>query len=445
MQPIYTLAASFLLAGVLSTGSAMASPFASPPPLPLTAVGDALSCAAPVAPSVMALSDALEQALCANPGLRAYAQDLQAATADISRARAAYLPDLSATLQANQVDSQGLRQHDVALRWLLLDFGGRESSLAAAAASASAAEATLRDQAQALALEVSLAFFQAQAADASLQAAQAQLEVAQRALAVASARHKVGEAIKLDVLQAQSSLAQGEQQLTQAQADARTRRAHLAMLLAVPAEDSGALQLAPVEDLQVQVPEQALADLVEQARNERQDLQADRKRVDALSAQANAARAAHLPSVSLVGNMRWTNSQPAGTRRTDTVGVQVNIPIFSGGATQAQVDRLQAQAQAQQERLAAAQNRAGYDVVNSFVTLQTSAAQLNTAEALLRSSTEAQAQALARYEAGVGTMLEAFDSMSKRASAQQNLIAARLALQSARVQLARQLGQMPTF
>lgn len=431
---------AYLMAISLS-GAAAAS---EPPPLIAPAVTPVMACSAPVSP--LTVTAAVAQALCANPLLKAYAQDVKASAADVSKAQAAYLPTVSANFLSSHASATGSNStHAVALNWLMLDFGGRSNTLAAAKALGSAADNALKEQAQALAADVAQAYFRVQAADASIAAADAQVKVATRALDVASARYKVGDAIKLDVLQAQSSLEQSRLTLSQAKSEAGTAKAYLAMLVAAPAEKAQLLQVTPVDTAATTSPPQELTELVEQAKAQRRDLAATRDRVAALNAQASAARAAHLPTVSLVGNVQWADQAIGGARRSDSIGVQVSIPIFAGGATQAQVRSLTAQSDALRERLQAAENQAGYEVVSSYLTLQSAVDQLQAATSLESSASEAQAQALARYEAGVGTMLEAFDSMAKRAAASQSAISARLSLQSARVQLARHLGQMPTL
>ncbi|MNR71405.1 Antibiotic efflux pump outer membrane protein ArpC precursor [compost metagenome] len=400
------------------------------------------TCAPP--PSPVSLSQAVQRALCANPSLRGYQFELAAAQANSDRARAAYLPSVTAGYSKQRLDAGGeTSQRQVALNWLLYDFGGRSATYDAAKASAAAASSVLADQAQSLALDVAQGYFQLQANEAAVDAALAQEAASKHALELATARHKAGEAIRLDVLQAQSALSQATVARTRAVAAVATSRAYLAMLLDVPAESSAGLKLAGFADEVGKAPPQALADLVLQAKSARADLRAGQEQLRALRSQAEAARAAHLPTVSLVGNLGRTTAAAGPSVSSNSIGINVSIPLFAGGATQAQARALTAQADAQEQRLHSATNRAGYDVVSTYQTLLAASDQLAAASTLAESARAALDQAVARYRAGVGAMLEVFDSLSKRASAEETLISSRLNLQLARVQLARSLGQMP--
>lgn len=392
------------------------------------------------------LSQAVEHAFCANPSLRASRFDAEAAAADADRARAAYRPSVSATTSVS-IPEEGASssQYGVALNWLLFDFGERAAKNAAARAVLSAAESTAQAQAQDLALSVAQVFFQVQAAEAAVNSALAQEVQARQALRVAKARYAVGDVPRLDELQARSTVAQAQHALAKARGSLATQRAALATLLGVPADEFRrvAVDGASTSDTVATQTPQALADMVQRALAFRADLDAARSRLASLDAQTNAARAQHLPTVSLSANLSRSNPARGASIDNRAIGFTVSIPLYSGGATDAQVRSLTAQAEAQKERLAAAEAKVAQEVVSAVENVTSSAAQLEAALALSQAAAEAQEQSLARYQGGVGTSLEMLDAMAKNAAAAETLINARLAAQLARVQLARSIGQMP--
>lgn len=418
-----------LAAGVLFSGSAWAL--------------EPADCPMPV--ERLTLSKAVDQALCVNPGLHSYRFDSAASRADIDAAKAGYLPTLSATASSARLSS-GVQSNDqaLALKWLLWDFGARDATVSAAKATLSASEAKEIGAAQDLALDVAKSFFQLQANKAALGAAVAQVTASQKALDLADARHRAGEAIKLDVLQAQSALSQALVAKSQAQTALATQQAYFAMLLAVPAETANLVFIdeTPVE-LSPSLPTTGLAELVRTAKERRTDLVASAAQVTALERKVEAARSEYLPTVTLNGTFQRSGVSDSPASRTNSIGISVNIPIFSGGETRAKVSSLRAQADAQADRLAAAKNQAGYEVVAAYEAVKSSVDQLSAAESLSTAAKEAYDQALARYRAGVGTMLEVFNALSQQSSAQETLISAQLGYRLSRAQLAHSLGEMP--
>lgn len=405
--------------------------------------------ACPALNSPFSLSEAVAQSMCANPEMQSYRWDAKSSAANEDVARAAYLPTVSASLATTR-ESAGTEagyQRGVALQWLVYDFGGREARVAAAASSRSAAEASADDKAQGLALQVAEAYFQVQATGASTEAAIVQEKAAAKALELATARHKAGLAVALEVLQAKSALAQATVTRTRAQGQAQVQKALLAKLIGVPAQESAALAVEPVAAGSQQglaVP-RGLDELVQEARKSRSDITAQRAKAEALSAQARSARAAYLPSIGLNAGINRGNSVFGDTSSAKTIGLTVSIPLFSGGADTAQTRSLEAQAMAQRELLAAKENEAGYDVVAAHETLVSAMAQLEASTVLVESASLAVQQAIARYEAGVGTMLEVLDTLSKGASADETHINSQLSARLARAQLARSLGQLPVL
>lgn len=411
----------------------------------LSASAHAQSCAPLGSP--FSLSEAVSQALCANPEMRGYRLDASASAANVDVARAAYLPTITANVSGTRqsTGTEAGSQRGIALNWLLYDFGGREARVAAATATHSAAEAVAENRAQDLALQVAQAYFQVQAAGAATDAAISQERAADKAMQLAKARHKAGLGVALEVLQAQSALAQATVARTRAQGQAQVQKAMLAKLIGVPAQDSTTLRVREVSagEHQDAAPPAGLNELVQEARKNRMDIVAQRAKADSLASQAQAARAAHLPSIGLNAGINRANSVYGDTSSAKTIGLTISIPLYSGGATSAQVRSLDAQAEAQRERVAASENEAGYDVVAAHETLVSAQAQLEAALTLAESASLAVEQATARYQAGVGTMLEVLDSLSKSASSDETFISSLLSSRLARAQLARSLGQMP--
>jgi len=164
-----------------------------------------------------------------------------------------------------------------------------------------------------------------------------------------------------------------------------------------------------------------LADLLQEAQRNRPDLQALQAAATSARFEAERARAARWPSLSLTANTGRTLflDSERSPSTTYSVGMNVAIPLFDGGRLAAQArgaardaERLQADAEAQRGQVALAVADAYYDVRQAQTQREGVGAQFDSA------SESAQA-AEARYRTGVGSLLEWLTAQADLARARQ--------------------------
>lgn len=151
------------------------------------------------------------------------------------------------------------------------------------------------------------------------------------------------------------------------------------------------------------------------------------------SQEISRQRAGHMPSVDLVasrGNAYQGKNQLFGNVATDidstTVGVQLTLPLFSGGGVSSAVT----QAEALKEKAAAdlqnARRTAALQARQAYLGVSAGLAQVGALEAALVSSQSALDSNKLGFEVGVRTNIEVLNAQSQYYSTKQSLSKARL-------------------
>jgi len=412
----------------------------------------------------LTLADLVDLALCRNPATAVAWASVRGAAANTGIARAAELPTVSVSVGPTLTRTDSFRTQSVvvapgqtvglssnstdfgssanlALSYLLFDFGGRAARIDAARANQRAALATYADTAQTIALNTVTAYNSLQANRASVTAADASVRFARSSFDTAAARQLAGVATPADRLQAETALAQAQLTLQQAEGAARTAAGTLAVTVGMP--PTTVLDLAQVQPL-------ASADrlsrdvetLIADAEKLRPDLASSRAGLDAAQASARAARSDTRPSVGLNASNGLSYANSVNDRNSASVGVSVSIPLFNGwdrtyrrAAAQAEVDRNIGLVEQTRQQ-------AGLDVFTNATALDTAIRVLATARVLINSATASADIAQGRFKAGVGTFTDLLNAQSALANARQQLVSADFGVRNAQAQLARSVGEI---
>jgi outer membrane protein len=438
-----------LLSGllVLTAGCAVA-----PPPMaPQTAwtpVAPLLTGAVPEAlPPRFALPEAIDLALRNSPDTRAAWCDARAAAARYGSARGAWWPTLDAeasATRANDVTSDWSTVYGVGARlsYLLFDFGGRAGDVEAAKQALAAANWTHSAAVHDRVLDVEVAFFAHAGAQAILEANRASLADAESSLSAADSRHELGLATIADVLQARTALSQVRLEVQTTQGQVRTSRGALALAMGYPANTPLEIVVGDVA-VPATTAARSVDELIERAVAGRPDLQAARARAWELAAEARAARAALLPSLSLgaFAGRSWIDGAD-NPLDLHSAAIFLDIPLFSGLSRRNNARAAGALADAQAERARGREQGVVYEVFVAHSDFQTATERVATSADLLVSATESERVAAGRYREGVGTVLDLLSAQRALASARALEIAARLDWFTALARLAHDIGSL---
>lgn len=301
-------------------------------------------------------------------------------------------------------------------------------SYAAASAASDAAELAARKAEQNLVVRVSEAYFNVLRANAGLASAKATEAAVKRQLEQTQQRFKVGLIAITDVHEAQAQYDSATVDLISAETMLDIAYESLAVLTGerydriMPLKESIPLA-GPMPADRTHWEQKALGQNLDVLISEKNQTSAQRNHKSKISS--------HLPSVSLVGTYTVkpedaTNAISAGEDSTSTyVGINVNMPLFAGGATWAGQKQAYYQRQAAEMGLEAARRGVSLKVRNLFRTLEADVARVKARKQAMTSAKSAMEATQTGYEVGTRNIVEVLTAQRFVFGAQYNYAAAR--------------------
>lgn len=409
------------------------------------------SAATPVAtPAAMTLAQLIDRSLSANPDTRAAWQRSRSQVERVGIAKSAYYPtlDASAGLSERLGDAAvpgAERQTQLGLssQWLLWDFGGRRANLDSTQQTLAALQASQDTVSQQVAISAVQNWFAQLSARASLQAAQASLLAAEETAKAARQRQLIGVATREDELQAETALAQARLTLIQRQGELAASAGRLAVVAGYAADTPLALDYQDSEldslrgNASAQPPD--LKQLLTVAQERRPELLAQQLRIQANSSELDRIAAQARPRLSLSAsssNSRDNLNQSQGGQ----VALTATLPLFTGFQQRHQEALAQSQIAEQGIELSRLRQQVSLDVWLAWQQFSTAQARIAATDSLLAAASESSRAALARYQAGLGNLLNVLTAQSNLADARQQHARSRFDLAAARLQLAQASG-----
>lgn len=366
------------------------------------------------------LNQLINEALVGSPSLTAAQARLSIANAAVRSARAVQLPQLNASYNSMRERFSenyiypppygGAMETDNTLKLNLsfnLDLWGKSRAHHAAAVSREfAAQAELQLSRNALVSAVVQSYFNLQNAVAQEVVIRKIVKQLQRVLNITLQRVKAGLDTDVEVNQADSAVSAARVQLNQATTNANLLRNQLAALVSAgPARgaDIVATNLAKAPST---IPRQIPLSLL----GRRPDIVAAKYQVLASSSEISAARAEFFPDINLsafagfmslgVGNLLKSGSQVYG------VGPAISLPIFHGGALNAQLDARRAERDLAVANYNQTLLTAVREVADATTSIQALQQQRTDQATSFRAISSAYDIAVNRYEAGLGNFVQ---------------------------------------
>lgn len=403
-----------------------------------------LPCADQLPAAPLSALDAVDLALCNHPQTRELWASARAQAAQVGVARSGWLPSVDgrAGVTRNFNETRNLTQQSasLSLSWLLLDGGQRAAGIETATRLLDAALATRDASVQALFLSALQTYHGAQAAQAAVLAALEAERASQESLAAAELRYRVGAGTPAERLQAQTAASQARLNRQRAEGEARSALGSLANALGLPAQTP--LQLAETQPASGDAGFRDDIDaLIAAAIERRPDLKAAEAQVQAATASVTAARAQGLPTLSLAAGPNWQRVDGV-TNRSGTLGVTLNVPLFTGFENTYRVRAAEAQQEARAAQRDRIRNQVALDVWKAYHSLNTATEALQTTRDLVASAEQSERVALGRYKAGVGSVLDLLSAQTALAQARVQRIQAELDWKVYRAALAQSMGAL---
>src|SRR6202522_512785 len=301
-------------------------------------------------------------------------------------------------------------------------------ALKAADSQVAQAEADYQAAQQDLMERVSQRYFDVLAAQDDLEAQQVALTSIQRQLDQAESRFKIGLIAVTDVQEARAahdtgaaSVIAGKRQLASAQE-----------LLREITGDAFDFLARPIEPFELATPDPVSEDRwVEMALQQNLSLVSSRLAADIARENVSIQRGGHYPSLDLVGSAgKLQNNQidvypdgsPAGGTFLDqkqrSIGIQLTVPIYSGGLVSSQVRQAVYQHRAAKERLERVARQTEHDARDAYLGVLSEISRVKSLHRAVESNLTALRATESGYEAGTRTAVDVLQSRQQWVQAQ---------------------------
>jgi outer membrane protein len=401
----------------------------------------------------LSLKDAEQQALQNHPQIRATQYTALAADEAVRQARSAYFPSATWSVTGAQAQSSsriaagGLNNPIILDRFatgfsvgqLITDFGRTHDLVQSFDLRADAQRQEIDSRRADVLLQVDRAYFNVRRAQAVERVAEetvnARQLVVDQVTALAASSLKSG----LDVSFARVNLAEAQLVLVQARNDVQSAFANLSAAMGL--SESNTYDLAD-EPLPPEPPPDS-SDLIAQALRERPDVVSERIASQAASKFADAERALWFPSISAVATAGMTPYRQTGLEsRYSAVGLNVSIPVTNGGLLSSRRAEASLRVRAAEQTLRDLENRVARDVRTAWLDARTSFLRLDLTEQLLAQASDAADLAQARYDLGLGSIVELSQAQLNKTRAEIEQVTARYDFQARTAALKFQTGAL---
>jgi TolC family type I secretion outer membrane protein len=306
------------------------------------------------------------------------------------------------------------------------------------------ADASLAWAAQDVAVRVGGAYFDALLARSELDVNQAQQGAYAAQLAYAEKSFVAGYGTRTDIDEARSRL-----DLAQAQAlELRHRLEYLEDSLSVLINRplTPLARLDPIRLELVNPDPDRLEDWIREAETVNPQMQALRARVEAAEREVWKARSGHLPTLDLVAQRSKSESESntsIGVKYdTKMVGIQLNIPLYSGGQVNSTIRQTLAELERQQQQLEAARRDIRLETRKEFDTATQGVQWVRAYEQAVRSAEQTLFSTKKGFQAGKRNTLDILNAEQSLAAAHRDLNRSRYQYIVARLRLLSLVGRL---
>ena len=406
------------------------------------------------APQKLTLKEAETIALQSHPQISAARYRAQAAAQTKTEIRSVYYPQFFGNMTGSEADhnsriTAGALNNPIifsrygdglTLSQFITDFGRTARLSESSQLHARSLQEDVQESRAEVVLQVDRAYYSVLRAQAvlevALQTVQARQLLVDQVTALADSKLKSA----LDVSFAKVNLSDAQLLLVKAQNDVQAAYAQLAAALGT--RDLKQYQL--VDEPMPSAPPGNESDLVNQALRDRPDLAGLRLDHDSAAQYAKAEKDLWLPTISTLWTAGVTPEHVANlTGHYAAAGLNINFPIFNGhlfGARRAEADL---KATAAQETVANAENQVARDVRLALLSANTAYQRVELTAELLRQAAQALELAQARYNLGLGSIVELSQAQLNNTAAQLEQSSAKYDYQIQRAVLDYQIGRNP--
>jgi len=304
------------------------------------------------------------------------------------------------------------------------------------------AEANLERDLQSLVVRVAGAYFETLMADEQLELVLAQKTTYTALVDAAKKGLAAGSGTRTDIDDAQSRLDMSLAQELEARQSQDLTRRQLQLLVNQPVERIAKLN---VSALKLALPEPANLDAwTQKAERASPEIKAMQARLDQAKREVSKSQAGHLPTLDAVA--QWSNSGSENITRINSryenksIGVQLNIPIYSGGYVNSTIRQAVAEQTRAEETLEALRRDLGVRVHKEYRGVSEGVMRVRALEQAVRSAEQMMKSTQMSLKAGSRTQLDVLNAQQQYTLALRDLAQARFVYLMSKVKLASLVG-----
>ncbi|MFI5395809.1 MAG: TolC family protein [Candidatus Binatia bacterium] len=384
-------------------------------------------------PALKTLTECIAIAVQQHPSLKAATASVEAGQARVREALSNYLPQVSANYGATRQKSNpaalgivgtpsktfNLFSAGGSLTQVLFDFGQNLNSIRSAQASEQSLQADRTTQQETVVLNVKQGYFNVLATRRLLTVADETVRQNEKHLEQAQGRFNVGLAAKFDVTQAQVQVANAELNQVTARNNVAVARETLRNALGL----TGPLDFDIVDNFDVHQVSTTEGEALTAAYDKRPELQSLRAQELAAVEQIAALQKNYLPSLQGNADYKFQGTNSPSQDLWD-IGAKVNLSLFSGGLTTAQVGEQKANLSNLKFNEEVLRQNIALEVRQAVLNLQQAAESIRVSEKGLQLARENLDLAEGRYNTGVGNIIELTDAQASLTTAEANHVQA---------------------
>lgn len=267
------------------------------------------------------------------------------------------------------------------------------------------AEATYQAELQKLMVRTTEAYFNVLSAQDNLQFTVSEKQAIAKQLEQAKERFEVGIIPITDVYEAQAAFDQTTANELEAANNLDNQKEALREIIG----DSEALVSSLGETLPLKVPEpNNMSKWSDTAETNNLSIIAAFNQMEVAHKAIDIQRSGHLPKLDLVGSYGVSENGSAFGPRGDTqsIGVQLNVPLFEGGAVNSRTRQASYEYEAAKENLTAVKRSVKRQVNNTYRSILTNISRIEALKATVTSAASALEASEAGFEVGIRTMVD---------------------------------------
>ncbi|WP_376785532.1 TolC family outer membrane protein [Stutzerimonas kunmingensis] len=293
------------------------------------------------------------------------------------------------------------------------------------------------------AVDLAQRYFVALASDDELQLVRAELRATRKNLEQVEALYEKKLAMVTDVLDLRARVDALVAQEVEAENQVRVSREELSAIIGRPVKE----RLSRVrEDVELQVPGEAMEVWIERALASNPALKARESALAAADAAVREGRGGHYPSLSLNlsaqrSDVGYDNTlAPRSDSYVASLGVQV--PIFSGGSTSARVRALHSERLSSEQQVESTRREVVKETTSAYLTAQSSIERIRASRQALESAEKSSVAAQRGFQYGVVNSVDVLTSVQNEYKARRDLLKAQYDFITNLLTLNRWAGQM---